>query len=207
MMKETRRLKVSFLVIILFEQQTLNKRMYRYANELKLIQVQVQNIRFQLSPEKTPLERSMRSFRAKKSLLSRRYLRDPRPLLMDLRNGQRTYGNTVLILFRIFATCCNVGTLVNRKGLTALTHSIGCKRTNKIRITNAKLRYFNLCQITALQFLLPKYDQVLGDFLTSIAIFKTHFQFCISINQIFSSSTTGYRTKNVKNRILQDYFQ
>lgn len=114
----------------------------------------------------------MRSFRAKKSLLSRRYLRDPRPLLMDLRNGQRTYGNTVLILFRIFATCCNVGTLVNRKGLTALTHSIGCKKRNRVRITTAKLCFIGFCQNTPLQFHLPKYDQALGDFLTNASHFS-----------------------------------
>ena len=99
----------------------------------------------------------MRSFRAKKSLLSRRYLRDPRPFWMDPRYWQRTYGNTALILFRTFATCCNVGTLENKKGFTALTHSIGCNKRKKIRVSNreamlnysAKNSFLVPCSITA----------------------------------------------------------
>lgn len=76
----------------------------------------------------------MRSLREKKSLLSRRYLRDLRPLKMEARNGQRTYGSIALTLFRVFATCCNAGTFENKKGLTALTQSIGCKKKTKARV-------------------------------------------------------------------------
>lgn len=78
-------------------------------------------------PANGPLERSIRSLKAKKSVLSRRCLRVLSPLLSVLRNGQCTYGIIMVILFRMLIIWFSAGTLEDRKGLTALTHSIGCK--------------------------------------------------------------------------------
>lgn len=78
-------------------------------------------------PANGPLERSIRSLKAKKSVLSRRYLRELSPLLSVFRNGQRTYGSIMVILFRMLIIWLSAGTFEDRKGLTALTQSIGCK--------------------------------------------------------------------------------
>jgi hypothetical protein len=76
-------------------------------------------------PAKAPFERSTRSRSAKKSFPSRRYLRTPSPLCMEFRKGHWTQGSIAAIFFRTLMILSRAGTLENRKGLTALTQSIG----------------------------------------------------------------------------------
>lgn len=91
------------------------------------------------SPANAPFERSTRSRSAKKSLLSRRCLRNPRPFWIDLRNGHRMHGSMAAIFLRMPMTWSKAGTLENRRGLTALTQSMGCKKRNiLIKFTRKK---------------------------------------------------------------------
>lgn len=76
-------------------------------------------------PAKAPFERSTRSRSAKKSFPSRRYLRAPSPLNMEFRKGHWTHGSIAAIFFRILIILSRAGTFAKRKGLTALTQSIG----------------------------------------------------------------------------------
>lgn len=79
-------------------------------------------------PAKAPLERSVRSRKAKKSLFSKRQRLGPTIAWIRDREGQRIHASILLRRFLVSRRWAKIGTLQYRCGFTALTHNIGCQQ-------------------------------------------------------------------------------